>query len=302
MRINYSSAFSVLPPPAGVWRALRFSVEVLIITALLGCVQAGTQEPRGANDTVSTKLDTILDRGTLRVGTTGDFVPFSYRKTPTSRYEGIDIELATDLAATLEVDVVFVPTRWGDLMADLLNDRFDIGVGGITITSARRRLAFFSEPTSTNGKVAISRDENVHRFDTLAEINQAGVRVIVNPGGTNEAFSREHFPHATIVVNKDNVTIFENLVTGVGDVMVTDRIEAKIQERLHPELEVANPDAPFNTFEFGFLLPRDRALKAFVDTWLGERKNDGTFQRIFERELQKATFTSDKKKRLRHGP
>lgn len=271
-----------------IWQALMAGAKLVVIAALLGCVQTGVRAPQSTHDVVPTKLDTVVDRGVLRVGTTGDFAPFSYRTEPSSTYRGIDIELANDLAATLGVELVFIRTQWGSLIDDLLNDRFDIGVGGITITPARKKVALFSEATSTNGKVAITRDENAPRFATLAGINRPGVRVIVNPGGTNEAFSREHFPNATIVVNEDNLTIFENLVVGHGDVMVTDRIEAIIQERLHPELQVANPDAPFNTFEFGFLLPRDQALKAFVDGWLQSRKDDGTFGRIFEEELQRA--------------
>lgn len=270
------------------WFGLRAGLQLLVVAALLGCAPTETHEPQSANDVIPTKLDSILSQGILRVGTTGDFIPFSYRAAQSSTYQGIDIELANDLAAALEVEVVFVQTRWGDLIDDLLNDRFDIGVGGITITPARQKVALFSEPTSTNGKVAIARDENAHRFKTLAGIDQRGVRVIVNPGGTNEAFSRKHFLNSTIVVNDDNVTIFENLVAGHGDVMVTDRIEAMMQEQIHPELEVANADAPFNTFEFGFLLPRDQALKVFVDTWLHRRKSDGAFDRIFEYELQRA--------------
>jgi len=287
---------NIYPPPdvssrrssTKLWLRFKTGLQLLVIATLLGCVQSETDEAQSADNLAATKLDTILSRGILRVGTTGDFAPFSYRTAPSSKYQGIDIELVNDLAATLEVEVVFVQTQWGNLLDDLLNDRFDIGVGGITITPARKKLALFSAATSTNGKVAITRDENAHRFATLAGINQPGVRVIVNPGGTNEAFSREHFPNATIVLNKDNVTIFENLVAGHGDVMVTDRIEAVIKERRYPELQVANPDAPFNSFEFGFLLPRDQALKTFVDNWLQSRRNDGTFGRVFEKELQRA--------------
>lgn len=289
MKIDLSLSLLFPRRSARIWRALMAGGQLVVITVLLGCVQTGVRAPQISNDVVPTKLDTVVSRGILRVGTTGDFAPFSYRTESPSMYRGIDIELANDLATTLGVEVVFIRTQWGSLIDDLLNDRFDIGVGGITITPARKRVALFSEATSTNGKVAITRDENAHRFATLAEINRPGVRVIVNPGGTNEAFSREHFPNATIVVNEDNLTIFENLVAGRGDVMVTDRIEAIIQERLHPELQVANPDTPFNTFEFGFLLPRDQAFKAFVDAWLQSRKDDGTFGRVFKEELQRAT-------------
>jgi len=113
------------------------------------------------------------------------------------------------------------------------------------------------------------------------------VRVIVNPGGTNEAFARANFPKATIVENEDNLTIFQKIVDGEADLMVTDAIETLVQQQIHPELDAVNPDTPFNFFEMGYLLPRDHTFKAYIDQWLNLRQKDDTYQRIFDAELEK---------------
>lgn len=270
---------------------------LLILAA--GCAQLGPDELRVRGAERSSTLDAVLDRGVLKVGTTADFLPFTYLAGPDDRraikrsiyrsiYRGIDVELAKDLARALDVELEFVRTSWPRLMEDLAAGAFDIGMGGITITLARQREALFSSVTSTGGKVAISRDEDAARLATLAAINRTGVRVIVNPGGTNEAFARERLGNATIVLNDDNVTIFEQLLAGRADVMVTDRIEAIVQSEIHPELAAINAEEPFSVFEYGYLLPRDPVWKAFVDTWLRTRKNDGTFGRVFEAELERA--------------
>ena len=48
-----------------------------------------------------TKLELIRERGVLKVGTTGDYMPMSFLDPEMGRYFGIDAELAEDLAEAL---------------------------------------------------------------------------------------------------------------------------------------------------------------------------------------------------------
>src|SRR5947207_1559940 len=99
--------------------------------------------------TDSPTLARIQAAGVLRVGTTGDYTPFSLLQ-PDGSYQGADIEMAHDLAERLGVQISFVPTVWVELLDDFLADRFDIAMGGITVTAARAEKAFFrSRPLST---------------------------------------------------------------------------------------------------------------------------------------------------------
>src|SRR5207248_3486447 len=88
----------------------------------------------------SPTLGRIRAAGVLRVGTTGDYTPFSLRRADGS-YEGADIEMAHDLAERLGVRVTFVPTIWVELLDDFLADRFNIAMGGVTVTAARAQKA-----------------------------------------------------------------------------------------------------------------------------------------------------------------
>lgn len=240
-------------------------------------------------------LDAVLINKVLRVGTTGDFIPFSYQtNTQNKVYEGVDIELAKDLAKSLNVQLRLIPTTWKNLLSDLNASKFDMAMSGITITLTRQQQALFSIPLLANGKAAITRDEHVNRYQTLEDINQPGVKVIVNPGGTNEIFAKTNFPKATIIENEDNLSIFEKIVDGTADLMVTDAIETLVQEQIHPELEAVNPDEPFNFFEMGYLLPIDHTFKAYVDQWLNLRLKDSTYQKILDAELLKIKERSNK--------
>ena len=248
---------------------------------------ATAQATAGAATTApaANRLDRIVDRGTLRVGTTGDYKPFSLRVGPGDTFVGLDIALAADLARTLGVQLQLVPTTWPTMMADLADDRFDLAMGGVSVSLERQKKAYFSTPTLRDGKTPIARCADAAKFQALADIDRPGVRLIVNPGGTNERFARANAPHATLMVHADNVTIFDRLAAGDADVMITDAVEARLQQRLHPTLCALHPDAPFDVSEKAVLLPRDDVLKAYVDQWLHQLAASGAYARLSDQWL-----------------
>ncbi len=230
----------------------------------------------------SNRLDEIVAHGVLRVGSTGDYKPFSYRPAPDAEFVGLDIEQAGDLAKSLGVKLEIVPTSWSNLMKDFAADRFDIAIGGISVTLDRQKKAMFSIAYMRDGKTPIARCADQSKYQTLEQIDKPSVRLIVNPGGTNERFDRAHVPHANLEVYPDNVTIFEQIVGGKADVMITDAIETRLQQRLHHELCAVHPDAPFDFSEKAILLPRDWVLKEYVDQWLHQRIASGSFQKTMD--------------------
>lgn len=224
--------------------------------------------------------DSIRKRGVLRVGTTGDYAPFSDDRRGALR--GLDIELARSLAAAWGLRVVYVRTSWPTLMADLAAHRFDLAASGITVSADRERQADFSVPYFFDGKTPIARAAEAVRFSSLEQIDQPGVRVIVNPGGTNERFVREQIKRASILVHPDNRTIFDEIVEGRADVMITDGIEVKLQERLRPALK-GTMSEPLTRAGKAVMLARSSELTARVDASLAPRIEAGDIGRALVR-------------------
>jgi cyclohexadienyl dehydratase len=154
-------------------------------------------------------------------------------------------------------------------------------MGGVSITLERQKKALFSAPYLRDGKTPIARCADRDKFASLAAIDQPQVTVIVNPGGTNEKFDRAHLQEAKIEVWSDNLTIFRELEKGGADLMITDATETLYQQKLHPgALCAIHPEAPFDFSEKAYLLPRDLALKDFVDQWLHISQATGAFAAI----------------------
>ncbi len=246
----------------------------LALLAIVGVFAAGlvsAQQP--------SRLDDVIRTGKLRVCTPGDYKPFALAKAD-GVYEGLDIDLMRSAAKALGVQPEFVKTSWPKLMDDFV-EKCDIAVGGISVSTARAKRAAFSAAYMVNGKAPITRCENVSKFQTVADINKPSVTVITNPGGSNERFVRANLPLAKVVVFNDNVTIFEEILKGNADVMISESVETVTQQKARPGLCAVNPDRPLQYGEMAYLLPRgDVAMKQWVDTWLHLSKAGGEYDRL----------------------
>src|SRR5690349_22489656 len=192
----------------------------------LAAASAQAQQP--------SRLDEIIGRGTLRVGMTGDYMPFTYLDKETQKFRGFDVDMAEALGKALGVKVEFVQTAWPQLMKDFEADNFDIAMGGVSITLDRQKKGLFSTPIMREGKTPIARCADKGKYETIADIDKSGTRVIVNPGGTNERFAKANIRNAEIKMWNDNVTIFDEIAKGNADLMMTDASETRYQQKQHP--------------------------------------------------------------------
>jgi ABC-type amino acid transport substrate-binding protein len=231
------------------------------------------------------KVADIVGRGTLIVGTTGDYRPLSFRESDGS-YWGFGIEVAEEIAAQLGVGIKFVPTSWPTLSADVQAEPqlFDMAVGGITITDARKQQMLMSNGYLANGKTILCRATEAARYQSLADINRPEVRVMVNPGGLNEKFARENLTHATVIVYQQNEEIPSLVASGEADVMITEITEAPWYVNNDSRLAAPLLSQPFTHGEIGVLMRRGQDdLLAFVNATIARMKSDGSLRRLYEK-------------------
>jgi cyclohexadienyl dehydratase len=237
-----------------------------------------------AQDGPASRLDAVQKSGKLRVCTPGDYTPFALQKG--EAFEGLDVDLVQSAAKGLGAEAVFVKSGWPTLMKDFI-EKCDVAVGGISVTLDRQKTAFFSDPYMVNGKAPITRCENATKFQTIADIDKPNVTVIENPGGSNERFARANFKNAKLVIYNDNTTIFDEILKGHADVMISESAETMVQQKLRPGLCAVNPDKPLQYGEMAWLLPRgDTVFKAWIDQWLHLAKSTGEYDRVAARWLR----------------
>lgn len=256
------------------------AVSIVLVS---GCGQ--TERSDVADDSAAEPVDesleySVREGGRLLVCTTGDYRPYTYLDPETGDWSGIDIAMAESLAADLDVGLDLVQVTWADLVPTLEDGGCHIAMGGVSLTEERDEVVDFTDATVVDGKTPITRCEDAQAYQQIDDINQPGVRVITPVGGTNEQFADEHFPEAEIIRWDDNNTIFDQIVAGEADVMVTDASETRWVANEEPELCAVHPDQPFTEFENGYLLPQgDGEWAATVDAWLDGAQDDGTYAR-----------------------
>ena len=226
-----------------------FALAVAAVAVSLSFTQAVQAGPR---------LDKIMETKVIRVGTPGDYRPFAI-KTDTG-FSGHDIDLIETMAKELGVKVEYVQTSWPNLMKDLQSNQFDVAVGGITRNVNRIRMVEMLPGYAPFGKVALVRSADKAKFTTADSLNQSSVRVIKNPGGTNETYVLANLKAAQVATHDKNAEIPALIADGKGDVMITETYEALHYAKADPRLHAAFINAPLTPVNtLGFMLPTDDA-------------------------------------------
>jgi cyclohexadienyl dehydratase len=232
----------------------------------------------GAQAQQKSRLNQILERGTLRVGTTGDFNPMSIRDPATNSFKGLEMDAAEQLAKDLGVKLEVVPTDWPTLIAGITANRYDIFMGGSSMTVQRARVVGFSIPYMETGTVPIFDKKNAARFKDWDSINQPGVTVAVILGTVFEEQAKAHFPKATIKSVQPPATSFQEVLAGRADVAVSSSIDAagvaaRFQQLTHLPVDVARNKRPF-----GYVVAQDDPTwLSYMNAWVAIKKSEGFF-------------------------
>ena len=273
-----------------MYKKYKFGVSLILIAQLLFLCSCGTRHLVAVSQQntaipVKGKVAEIVERGTILIGTTGDYRPLSFCEAD-GTYWGFGIEMAREIAKRIGVGVEFRKTSWPTLTADVLAEpqKFDLAIGGITITDARRKTMLMSEGYLANGKTILCRASEAERYQSLADIDKPEVRVMVNPGGLNEKFANENLTHAVIIVHPKNEEIPSLIAEGEADVMITEITEAPYYVQTDTRLAAPLLNAPFNHGEIGVLMRKGQEdLLQMVNATIRQMKADGSLRKLHEK-------------------
>lgn len=249
-------------------RSLLFSRQ-----ARLGGGASGAKTDKGAS-VMNRDLAAVQERGVLRVGTSGDYYPFSYRDRR-GNLVGLDIDIAEEFGRRLGVRVEFIPFRWSTLMEDFHGGQFDIGMSGLNVTESRMAEASFTSSYLESGAIpVVRRGVGVKRWQDL---NNPQYRLVVNRGGYLEGVARKHFPDAQITPISDNLKLPEYLEQGQADAFLTDSLEVRFFLSRHADMLALGE---MTSDPHAYMVPKEspsllRAFNDFLDELLHSERIKG---------------------------
>jgi cyclohexadienyl dehydratase len=209
--------------------------------------------------------------GEIRFGLTGDYPPYAQRQAD-GTWIGADVETARRVAARLGKRAVFVPTSWQALSADFGAGRFDVAIGGLTITPDRAAIGTYSFALVDDGKRPLARCSDRRAYASLRGIDRPGVRVQIYRGQTIAALAKLWFTRARVTINPDDADLAQALLDRRMDVWITDGVVVDHMARRYKGQLCATSAKPFTRQEKAWLIRSDPALVKAVNAALRREK------------------------------
>ena len=225
-------------------------------------------------------LNDILSSGTLKVGTTGDWDPMTMKDVATNKYVGYDIDVVTELAKDLEVDVEFVPTDWKTLVSGVSAGKYHM-TGSASISPARAKAAGFTESYFSLHTVPLTLKKNAERFKDWEDLNQEGVTVAATLGTTQEQQVKDFFPNATKKIIEAPARDFQEVLSGRADAHITSNVEAiKLVEK-YPDMMIVPVKEGRAPTPIAMLTPQaDQVWINYLNTWIRLKEENGFFDEM----------------------
>ena len=216
----------------------------------------------------------------LRIGTSGDYRPFTTWSVDGGQREGLDITIAEAFASDEGYTVEWIPFSWPELATRFEAGHFDLVMSGITVRAERSVAGRFSVPVVSSGAVLLYRQSvfpDVGPGTRLQDFDRPGVRIAVNRGGHLERVARAHFDAASIDAIASNALVREALADERADAVVTDSLE---MTHWLAGLDGVSSFGPWTRDDKAYWMPADGAsLAVKLDSWLLAREADGTLAR-----------------------
>ncbi|MDE9449847.1 transporter substrate-binding domain-containing protein [Aliiroseovarius sp. Z3] len=222
-------------------------------------------------------LNDILSGGVLKVGTTGDWNPMSMKDPATDSYRGYDIDIMTELAKDLEVELEFVPADWKTLVNGIVAGKYHM-TGSASISPSRMKVAGYSEPYISVQILPFTTSDKVGNYDGWDAINKPEVKVATTLGTSFEGMVRSWFPDADIKVVEAPARGYQEVLAGRADVFITSNIEGATLTEKFPNVTAVPVDAPRAPTPIAMLLPQgDQVWINYVNSWVKLKKEQGFF-------------------------
>ena len=227
----------------------------------------------------SEKSKMTHDAGVLRVGSETTFPPFEF--TEGDKYVGFDVDLSEAIAKKLGMKMEFKSMGFDALIPAVQSGDIDMIAAGINATPEREKALDFSDVYfDKGGFITVVRKDNttIHNMDELAG-KTVGVQI-----GTVPADIAKAIPNTTVKEMDSNSNIFMELKAGTIDGAIIDNAVAMyyLKQGADKDLKLVGEPTQSPGTVLG-VKKGDTELQQAINKALKELKEDGTYQKIYDK-------------------
>jgi Na+/H+-dicarboxylate symporter/ABC-type amino acid transport substrate-binding protein len=226
-------------------------------------------------------LARIHERGAVRVGYFDDSLPYAFFNQK-RELVGFDVEMALQLARDLNITAELVPVDRAVMEAGLDPSVCDLIMSGVSVTVNRAARLQFSASYLDETVAFIVPDHRAAAFTEWSRIRaMTGLRLGVPRAPYYMQKIRDELKRVEIIPIEQMADIFEPHDPPI-DAFVATAERGSAYTLLHPAYSVAVPKPrPFKVPLAYVIAGRDPAMVAMVDTWIEQKRKDGTIEDLF---------------------
>lgn len=228
-----------------------------------------------AQPPATSHLVNIQSTKTVRVCIWPDYYNITYRNPKTQALTGIDIDLATELGKDLGVAVQFVDSSFAKLVEDVTQDRCDVAMFAVGITSSRAEKLRFTKPHLASDIYAVTTKTN-RRIKDWSDIDKTGSVVAVAKGTLHEPVMKDKLKAAQLLVLDTPFAREQEVQSGRADVFMTDYPYSQRFLANADWARLISPPGQYHITPYAYALkPGDDAWYTRLEEFVGAIKRDG---------------------------
>jgi polar amino acid transport system substrate-binding protein len=194
------------------------SAIVLVCVFVLSLAASSSAGENQRKLAAESAVEQIAKRGVIKVGM-DVFVPWAM-KDKKGELIGFEIDMAKKLAKDMGVKIEFVPTKWSGIIPALITGKFDVLIGGMTITTQRNLKINFTRPYYYTEQGLMAHKKKAASFK-VSDFNSPDVTIAARLGSTAAVAAKQRFPKAKLRLFDDEPAAVQELRNGNVHAMVS---------------------------------------------------------------------------------
>ena len=251
---------------------------VLVLSFMLMSCGGNSNSAEATNAAQAEKvgqLDEIIKRGTLKVGLS-TFVPWAMLD-KNGDLVGFEVDVAKQLAADMGVEVEFIQTKWSGIIPALLTGKFDIIIGGMSITPERNISVNFSDAYEYSGQSIVANKDRAPGLTSLEQLNSPDIVLAARTGSTSVPAIEQFLPLAEVRLFDDEPQGVQELLNGRVDAWVSSFPFPQLQAEKYPDkLYIPIKPEIFREEPISFAVRKgEHDFMNFLNNWITLKWGDG---------------------------
>ena len=227
-------------------------------------------------------LNQIIKRGELRVGVEAGYMPFEMRDKQ-GAIVGFDVDIARLMAKQMGVKLTLVNTSWDGIIPALLTNKFDVLMGGMTITAERNLQVNFCDPYIIIGQTVLLAKKHEGKVTDYRQLNAPGYTVISKLGTTGDIAARKYFAKSKLKQFESEAEAALEVRAGRADAFIYDLPFNAIYHNQYKD-KVAFLKEPFTQEALGWAIRKgDPDTLNWLNHFLAQIKRDGIYDALYKK-------------------